>query len=93
MKYVILSIVAIAAVFGLSFLIAGLIRRKLKRKPPMWGHILISIGSGAAALGVAFLIFANIHYPADAEAKKVRTILTLECTRQNLPRWADLRSA
>ena len=71
MKYVIISIVAIAAVFGLSFLITGLIRRKLKRKPPMWGHILISIGSGVAALGVAFLIFANIHYPADAEAKKV----------------------
>ena len=71
MKYVILSIVAIAAVFGLSFLITGLIRRKLKRKPPMWGHILISSGSGVAALGVAFLIFANIHYPADAEAKKV----------------------
>ena len=70
MKYVIISIVAIAAVFGLSFLIAGLIRRKLKRKPPMWGHILISIGSGVAALGIAFLIFANIHYPADAEAKR-----------------------
>ena len=71
MKYVIISIVAIAAVFGLSFLITGLIRRKLKRKPPMWGHILISIGSGVAALGVAFLIFANIHYPADEEARKV----------------------
>ena len=71
MKYVIISIVAIAAVFGLSFLIAGLIRRKLKRKPPMGVHILISIASGEAALGVAFLIFANIHYPADAEAKKV----------------------
>ncbi len=34
-------------------------------------HILISVAMGLAALGVAFLVFVNIHYPADAEARRI----------------------
>ncbi len=71
MKYVILSITAIAALFGLIFLVTGLIRRKLKKKPPIGVHILISVAMGLAVLGVAFLVFVNVHYPADAEARRI----------------------
>ncbi|MBR1481953.1 MAG: alpha/beta fold hydrolase [Ruminococcus sp.] len=64
MKYVILSIAALAAVFGLSFLIAGLVRRRLTRKPPVAVHILIAAGAGILVLGGAAAVFLNIHYPA-----------------------------
>ena len=43
MKYMFLSIAALAVVFGLSFLIAGLIRRKLKKKPRMAVHVIICV--------------------------------------------------
>ena len=64
MKDVILSIAALAAVFGLSFLIAGLVRRRLTRKPPVAVHILIAAGAGILVLGGAAAVFLNIHYPA-----------------------------
>ena len=71
MKYIFISIAAIAIVFGLSFLITGLIRKKLKKKPPMLLHVLIGIGAGLAVFCLAAFIFLNIHYSAQEEALTV----------------------
>ena len=71
MKYIFISIAAIAIVFGLSFLITGLIRKKLKKKPPMLLHVLIGIGAGLAVFCIAAFIFINIHYSAQEEALTV----------------------
>ena len=71
MKYVIISIAAIAIVFGLSLLITGLIRKKLKKKPPMLLHVLIGIGAGLAVFCLAAFIFLNIHYSGQEEALTV----------------------
>ena len=68
MKYVIISVIALAAVFGLCFLTAGLIRRRIKRKPPMWAHILICTGISLAVIIIAAGIFISITYKADDDA-------------------------
>lgn len=71
MKYILISIAAIAFVFGLSFLVAGLVRKKMKRKPPMPIYILISIGAGVAVFCIVAVIFVCIHYPAQDDAVAV----------------------
>ena len=71
MKYAIISTAALIAVFGLSFLIFGLVRKKLKNKPPMAVHILISTGTAILVLGISGFIYLNIHYPAQEEAVAV----------------------
>lgn len=71
MKYVILSIAALAVIFGASFLITGLIRKKLKKKPPVGVHILISIAAGLLVICAAFFVYVGIHYSADDEALAV----------------------
>ena len=50
MKYIIIAIVGVIAVFGLCFLVSGLIRRKMKKKIPMILHVLIGIVSGLIKL-------------------------------------------
>ena len=71
MKYVFISIASVAVVFGLSFLITGIIRKKLKKKPPFGVHILISIAAGLLVICGAFFIYTGIHYSADDEALAV----------------------
>ena len=71
MKYVLLSVAALAIVFGLSFLATGLIRRKLKKKPSVSLHILISVAVGLLLLAAVGFIFLSIHYPAEQEAETV----------------------
>lgn len=71
MKYVFLSIAALAVIFGLSFLITGIIRKKLKKKPPVSVHILIGIAAGLLVICGAFFVYAGIHYSADDEALAV----------------------
>ena len=73
MKYVILSVAALVVVFGLSFLITGIIRRKLKKKPPLGVHILISIVAGMLIICSVFFIFISIHYSADEDALAILT--------------------
>ena len=72
MKYMFLSIAALAVVFGLSFLIAGLIRRKLKKKPRMAVHVIICVLISFAVMLAGGFIFLNIHY--SAEERAVETI-------------------
>ena len=68
MKYMFLSIAALAVVFGLSFLIAGLIRRKLKKKPRMAVHVIICVLISFAVMLAGGFIFLNIHYSAEERA-------------------------
>ena len=68
MKYIILAIVGVIAVFGLCFLASGLIRRKIKKKIPMALHVLIGIVSGLIIIATAFGIYFGIHYSADESA-------------------------
>ena len=68
MKYMFLSIAALAVVFGLSFLIAGLIRRKLKKKPPMAVHVIICVLISFAVMLAGGFLFLNIHYSAEERA-------------------------
>jgi len=71
MKYMLLTAAAITAVFGLSFLIAGLIRRKMKKKPPMWAHVFIGIGTGLLIFCAVGFGYLSIHYTAQDEALAV----------------------
>lgn len=71
MKYVFISIAAIAVVFGLSFLITGIIRKKLNKKPPFGVHILIGIVAGLLVICGTFFVYVGIHYSADDEVLAV----------------------
>ena len=71
MKYIFLSLAALAVIFGLSFLITGIIRKKLKKKPPVVVHILISIVAGLLVICGAFFVYVGIHYSADDEVLAV----------------------
>lgn len=68
MKYVLLTIVALFAVFLLSFIITTLIRSKLKKKPPRSVHILLSIVCGILIIAVVCLIYFNTYSKAQSEA-------------------------
>lgn len=68
MKYMLLSIAALAVAFGLSFLIAGLIRRKLKKKPRMAVHVIICVLISFAVMLAGGFMFLNIHYSAEERA-------------------------
>lgn len=71
MKYILLSVAAIAVVFGLSFLLIGLIRKKQKKKLPLVLHILISVGVGLLIFCVTGFGYLNAHYTAQEEALAV----------------------
>lgn len=71
MKYMLLTAAALVVVFGLSFLIAGLIRRKMKTKIALGWHVLISIGAGCLVLAGAAAVYVNIHYAAQEDALAV----------------------
>lgn len=71
MKYILITIAALAAVFGLGFLVTGLIRRKMKRKPPMWAHILISVGASLVLICIGSFGYLSIHYTAQDESVAV----------------------
>ena len=68
MKYMLLSIAALAVVFGLTFLIAGLIRRKLKKKPHMAVHIIVCVAISFTVMLAGGFVFLNIHYSAEQRA-------------------------
>lgn len=68
MKYIILAIIGVAAVFGLCFLASGLIRRRMKKKIPMILHVIIGIVSGLIIIAAAGGIYFGIHYGADESA-------------------------
>ena len=71
MKYILLSVAAVAIVFVLSFLLTGLIRKKQKKKLPLILHILISVGLGLLILCVVGFCYLNVHYTAQEEALAV----------------------
>lgn len=71
MKYVLITLAAVLIAFGLSFLVTGLIRRKMKHKPPKWAHILIGTGAGLLIIFVSSLWYLSIHYTAQDEATAV----------------------
>ena len=62
--HILLSVAAIAIVFGLSFLLTGLIRKKQKKKLPLLLHIPISVGIGLLIFCVVGFGCLNVHYTA-----------------------------
>ena len=64
MKYILISAAAVIIVFGLSFLITGIIRKRLKKKPPMALHILISLCAAIIVIGAACFAYLSIYTPA-----------------------------
>lgn len=68
MQYIWMTAATLAVVFGLCFLTATMIRRKMKKKLPMPLHVLISIGSGIAVTVVVAAVYLNIHYASQDEA-------------------------
>ena len=68
MKYIILTVIAVVAVFGVCFLISGRIRSKMKKKIPMFLHIVINLLSGTVMLMAVGGIYLSIHYSADSTA-------------------------
>lgn len=64
MKYILISAAAVIIVFGLSFLIAGIIRKRLKKKPPMALHVLISLCAAIIVIGAACFAYLSIYTPA-----------------------------
>lgn len=64
MKYILISAAAVIIALGLSFLITGIIRKRLKKKPPMALHILISLCAAIVVIGVACFAYLSIYTPA-----------------------------
>ena len=64
MKYILLSAAALIIIFGLSFLITGLIRKKLKKKPPIALHILITLCAAIIVIGAGCFAYLSIYTPA-----------------------------
>ena len=71
MKYILFTVIGLAVVFGICFLVSGLIRRKMKKKLPLILHILISIVSGLLVHTIAAGVYLKIHYSVDDEATAV----------------------
>lgn len=71
MKYVIITIIGFTVIFGMTFLICGFIRRKLKKKPGKIQHILISVALGFLLFGIVTGAYLAIHYSADSTALAV----------------------
>ena len=68
MKYIVLSILALALTAGFAFAVTGLIRRNLTRKPPLFLHCIISLLLMTTIFAGAAAIYVSIHYSADDEA-------------------------
>lgn len=68
MKYVFLSIAVVVLIFGCCFVVSGLIRRRMSKKPPLALHILLNVAAGLLITGGTVLIFLNIRYTAQDEA-------------------------
>ena len=71
MKYIILSVLAFMIMFGISFLVTGVISKKLKKKPPCFLQILISVLGCLLLSFVAGVVYLSIHYSAQEEALEV----------------------
>lgn len=71
MKYVIFTIIGFTAIFGLSFLICGFIRSRMKKKPGKRQHIWISVALGFLFFGIAAGAYLAMHYSADDTALAV----------------------
>ncbi len=66
--FIIITIIAVIIGFGLCFLVSSLIRRKMKKKIPIFLHIVISMLSGIIIFITVSGLYLGIHYPADSTA-------------------------
>lgn len=71
MKYIVASTISVAVVFLASFLVCGLIRRRLRKKPPLAVHVSIAILSGIALTIALFCAFLSTYYPAEEAALRL----------------------
>lgn len=71
MKYAWYSMIALVLAFGAGFFLAALVRRKLKKKPPLWAHILSGTGIGILICVAAAFGYLSVHYSAKEEALQV----------------------
>ncbi|MBQ1411773.1 MAG: hypothetical protein IIY93_01145, partial [Clostridia bacterium] len=71
MKYIILSVLAVMVMFGISFLVTGVISKRLKKKPPCFLQILISLLGCLLLSFVTGFVYLSVHYSVQEEALEV----------------------
>ena len=71
MKYIILSILAVMVMFGISFVVTGVISKRLKKKLPRFLQFLISLLGCLLLSFVAGFVYLSIHYSVQEEALEV----------------------
>ncbi len=71
MKYIILSVLGVIFLFGISFLMTGVISKRLKKKPSHFLQILISVLGCLALSFVTGFVYCSVHYSVQEEALEV----------------------
>ena len=71
MKYIILSVLGVIFLFGISFLMTGVISKRLKKKPSYFLQILISVLGCLALSFVTGFVYCSVHYSVQEEALEV----------------------
>ena len=71
MKYIILSVLAVMVMFGISLLMTGVISKRLKKKPPRFLHIVISVLGCLLLSFLAGFVYLSVHYSVQEEALEV----------------------
>ena len=68
---ILITIVTVTVLFGISFLVTGMVRRKLKNKIPLLLHIIVSLLAGVLLSFLVGFFYLSIHYSAAEEVLAV----------------------
>lgn len=71
MKYIILSVLAVMVMFGISFLVTGVISKGLKKELPRFLHIVISVLGCLLLSFLAGFVYLSVHYSVQEEALEI----------------------
>ncbi len=71
MKHVLIMLAVMTLVFGASFLIGGIVRKRIKRKPSAAVHVLICTGAALAVMLAGSAVFLSVHYSPGNDAISV----------------------
>ena len=71
MKYILLSVLAVMVMFGMSFLVTDVISKRLKKKPPRFLQISISVLGCLLLSFVTGFVYLSVHYSVQEEALEV----------------------
>ena len=71
MKYILLSVLAVIVMSGISFLVTDVISKRLKKKPPRFLQISISVLGCLLLSFVTGFVYLSVHYSVREEALEV----------------------